>query len=195
MTRSRVQFPAEAPYFFTAMSLRPHKILVKSGGFLPFSDRKHPTGLKIPDFQDRWGLFSFIPTTLKCHELFDQSMDHKKQLACDILALGSIPLYLIVMARALIGPYLEFLGQLAIALLVVLALSYFIDAHMHISRGMILTIIVSMFYRDVKFTIFAFILFGAMLIGTRILKIKTKMVRNALVIGAIAAVVALGTTW
>lgn len=122
-------------------------------------------------------------------------MDHKKQLACDILALGSIPLYLIVMARALIGPYLEFLGQLAIALLVVLALSYFIDAHMHISRGMILTIIVSMFYRDVKFTIFAFILFGAMLIGTRILKIKTKMVRNALVIGAIAAVVALGTTW
>lgn len=122
-------------------------------------------------------------------------MNHKKEIARDILALGSIPLYLIVMARALIGPYWEFLGQLAMGLLVVLALSNFINANMHIARGMILTIIVSMFYKDVKFAIFAFILFASMLISTRILKIKTKMVRNALIIGAIAAAVALGTTW
>ena len=60
----------------------------------------------------------------------------KTEIARDLIALGSIPLYLIVIVRAIIGEYLPFVYQLSIALLLLIILSSIAkNFNQHIARA------------------------------------------------------------
>ncbi len=110
----------------------------------------------------------------------------KKEIARDLLALGGIPFYFIVVIRAIIGKYSPFVYQLVLALAVLVILSLiFKNFNQQIARGLILVFFTSLFYNDMLFTIFAFLLWLFMIYSLFYLKIKNNEIVKGLLFGVI----------
>ncbi|MBI2671285.1 hypothetical protein HYX18_04905 [Candidatus Woesearchaeota archaeon] len=113
--------------------------------------------------------------------------DWKKEVTRDTIALGGITFYFIVIIRAIIGNYKIFIYQLVIALLILIVLSRLIKkTNNHISRGFILFVFISLYYKELVFTIFASLLFITMLISSYYLKTKGHEVINSILIGIVS---------
>jgi len=114
----------------------------------------------------------------------------KKEIARDIMALGSIPFYFIVMIRAVIGKFSPFLYHLGIALLVLVILSKLTkNSNQHIARGLILLIFTSFFYQAMWYTIFATLLWVTMILSLSYLKVKNKEIVKGIIFGVISIIV------
>ena len=100
----------------------------------------------------------------------------KKGIARDVMALGSIPFYFIVIIRAIIGKYAIFV-----------LMKIFRKSNAHIARGLILVVFTSLFYRDNLYTTFAFLLWIFMLISGFYIKIKKNEIIKGVLFGVIAA--------
>jgi len=86
-------------------------------------------------------------------------MAWQKETARDILALGSIAFYAIVIIRSLIGPYYLFFYQLAIAAALLFAASFaFKNSDNHVSRSFVLLVLTVIFYEAPIYTLFASVL-------------------------------------
>ena len=94
----------------------------------------------------------------------------KKEVARDLLALGSIPFYLIVIARTIVGAFEPFLFQLVFGLIIVTFFTHFTKANTHLARGLILLVFISAFYAHLLFTIMAVILYICMVLAAHYLK-------------------------
>lgn len=112
----------------------------------------------------------------------------KKEIARDIIALGSIPFYFIVMIRAIVGKYLPFVYHLGIALLVLIILSK-IKSNQHIARGLALVVFTSFFYKATLYTIFAALLWIAMVFSLVYLKVKNKEIAMGIIFGITSVVI------
>lgn len=111
----------------------------------------------------------------------------KKEIARDLLALGSIPFYFIVIIRAIIGKYTPFVYQLVIALLVLVVLSLiFKNSNQYIARMLVLVVFTSLFYKEMLFTIFASLLWLFMIVSTLYLKVKSKEIVKGVFFGIIS---------
>ena len=114
--------------------------------------------------------------------------DWKKEVARDMIAFGSIPFYIIIIIRAIIGKYQPFINQLVIAIIFVLLLSLIIKQTDHyLARGLILVVFTSLFYKEWLFTSFAILLFLGMIVSTYYRKQKIKIIVNGCILGAIAS--------
>lgn len=112
----------------------------------------------------------------------------KKETARDAMAFGSILFYLIVIIRAIIGEHIAFVYQVVISLVVLAILSFIIKkANHHIARAVPLVVFTSLFYQDNLFTLFAVLLFLAMLISAFYIKEKKKAIFNGVISGVIAS--------
>ena len=74
-----------------------------------------------------------------------------KGIARDLLALGSIPFYFLVVIRAVIGKYNIFVYQMVIAAVIIFIL-YFImkNSNIHVARSFVAVIFTSLFYKEIK---------------------------------------------
>ena len=100
--------------------------------------------------------------------------DWKKEVARDILALGSIPFYLIVFIRILIMNDRTYIYQLLIAGVLLVLFSVFIGkiklkADFYTARSFILLIFTALFYNEIEYTIFASLLWFGLLISSNYL--------------------------
>ena len=117
--------------------------------------------------------------------------DWKKEVARDAIALGSIPFYLIVIIRAIIGQYAVFVYQVVIAFVVLVALSFVVKkSDMYIGRVFVLWVFTSLFYKHNLFTIFAFLLLVLVIGSSHYLKTKKNVIIKGVVLGIIGAGVA-----
>lgn len=99
----------------------------------------------------------------------------KKEAARDVVALGSIPFFILVIARALIGPYWGFVYQLFAASIILLAtFLVFKKVNYHISRGIVLVVFTTLFYQDGMFSWFVY-LFLALLFASLFYLKKDKL--------------------
>lgn len=80
----------------------------------------------------------------------------QKEIARDIIAMGSIVFYFLVVGRALVGPFWIFLTFLCLSAIILL-LIYFVhrEFESYLARGIILAIGTSYFYGDIIFSLFA----------------------------------------
>jgi hypothetical protein len=79
----------------------------------------------------------------------------RKEIARDVLALGSWVFFILVIARAAIKPYRPFLDQLIIAGVVLSIIGFFWKkANGYISRGAVLVVLTSLFYQSLIYTWF-----------------------------------------
>ena len=113
--------------------------------------------------------------------------DWKNELARDMLALGSIPFYLIVIIRAIVGQFPPFVYQLVIALLVLsLAWLLYKDANQHIARGFILVVFTSLFYKEWLYVVFAVLLWLGMVYSLYFLKYRKTEIIYGVIFGVVS---------
>jgi hypothetical protein len=123
----------------------------------------------------------------------DKNKNWKKEIARDTIALGSIPFYFIVIIRAIIGEYMPFVYQLAIAFLILLIFYWlFKSANQHIARGLVLVVFTSIFYNVMLYTVFAALLWIFMIVSAYYLKPKFKDIAIGVVFGIISTALSYG---
>jgi len=114
----------------------------------------------------------------------------KKEIARDIIALGSIPFYLIVIIRALIKPYIPFAYYLIIGFVILFILSKVIkNSNWYAARGFLLFVFTSFFYGSVLYAVFACLLWLMIIFSLRHLKVESKEVLKGTLLGLVSALV------
>lgn len=115
----------------------------------------------------------------------------KEEVARDLIALGGLPFYFLVIVRSSIGDYFTFLCQILIALLVLYLISKVVkNSNLHIARGFILVIFTSIFYEALPFTIFSILVWGCMIISLMYLKIDNKEIIKGVASGVVGVIIA-----
>jgi hypothetical protein len=111
----------------------------------------------------------------------------KKEVARDVLALGSWIFYLIVIVRALIKPYRPFVDQMIIAGVVLLVLGFLIkESDGYLARGLVMVVFTSIFYKDDLFTGFVTLVFIGMIASSRYVGNSFRKIIIGLIIGAVS---------
>ncbi len=118
----------------------------------------------------------------------------KKEIARDILALGSIPFYLIVIIRAIVGKYKPFVYQMVIALIIITILAYlFKKTDQYVARAIPIVFFSSIFYKEPLYTYFATIMLVALIISSSYLlksKLRIQTIVKGIVFGIISTALA-----
>ena len=118
----------------------------------------------------------------------------KKEFARDTLALGSIPMFIIVLARTTVGKYYQITYQILLAALILFLLFLIFKSQppqLHIARAIILFIFTSLFYYQKIYTTFASVLLLLLLISLFYLKYETKKIILGIILGLISS----GISW
>lgn len=114
----------------------------------------------------------------------------KNEIARDLIALGGLPFYALVVIRTTIGMYEDFISRLLISIIVLYGLCYFSkEADKHIARGFILATFTSLHYEHVPFAIFAFIVWAIMIFSLYYLKATQRQIIMGVAFGIISAAV------
>lgn len=114
----------------------------------------------------------------------------KKELAHDLIALGSYPFYFLVVLRAIIGKSTPFIAQLLIALVALFFLTFFIKKpNLHIARSMILLVFISLFYIEPLFTVGAALVWFSIIISAIFLRTKRTEISHGILAGGLSSLV------
>jgi len=120
----------------------------------------------------------------------------KEEIARDLVALGGLPFYLLVLVRASIGEYVSFLIQVALALPVLYLLAYFVKgSNLHIARALILVVFTSKFYDALPFTIFSTLVWLGMIYALVRLNKSAGEIIKGIAIGAVSVAINYALTY
>ena len=113
-----------------------------------------------------------------------------KEIARDLLALGSIPFYFLVVIRAIIGNYNLFVYQMLIAAAAIFILYFVIkDSSMRIARALVALVFTSLFYKEMIFTVFASLIWILLLVSAYYLKRKIGSILRGIIIGLLGSLI------
>ena len=119
----------------------------------------------------------------------------KEEIARDLVALGGLPFYLLVLVRASIGGYMSFLSHVAIALPVLYLLSKAVrGSNLHIARALILVVFTSIFYGARPFTIFSTLVWCGMIYALVRLSKSAGEILKGIALGAVSVVISYALT-
>ena len=111
-----------------------------------------------------------------------------KEIARDLLALGSIPFYFLVVIRAIIGKYDIFVYQMLIAGTSIFILYFIIkDSNMHIVRSFAVVIFTSLFYKEMLYTFFAFLVWVLLVVSGYYIKRNMGSLFRGIIIGIMSS--------
>ena len=118
-------------------------------------------------------------------------MNKLKEAARDLISFGSVAFFMIILARALIGPYWDFACQMALAFVILLLLSFlFKRSDMYSARSLIVAVFTSIFYQDAKFTVFVGLMWVLIVVTLIYSNVKLKEIIKGVVLGAFSSAVA-----
>lgn len=113
-----------------------------------------------------------------------------REFARDLLALGSIPFYFLVMIRAVIGNYYVFVYQMLIAAIVIFILFFIIkNSNLHVARSLVAVLFTALFYKEIIYTIFAFFIWILLLFAAYYVKRNASSIFRGVVIGVLSYII------
>lgn len=123
------------------------------------------------------------------------SKNARDEAARDLIALGGLPFYFLVLVRSTIGGYLSFLSHVAVALPVLYLLSKAVKgSNLHIARGFILVIFTSIFYNALPFTVFSILVWCGMIYCLVYLKTGTRDILKGIALGVVSVAISYSVT-
>jgi len=123
------------------------------------------------------------------------SGDAKEEIARDIIALGGLPFYSLVLVRASIGGYLSFLSHVAVALPVLYLLSRLVrGVNLHIARALILVVFTSVYYKALPFTVFSVLVWCGMIYSLTYLKAGPREILKGIALGVASVIISYSLT-
>ena len=119
----------------------------------------------------------------------------KEEIARDIIALGGLPFYFLVLVRASIGGYLSFLSHVAVALPVLYLLSRLVrGVNLHIARALILVVFTSVYYKALPFTVFSVLVWCGMIYSLTYLKAGPREILKGIALGVVSVIISYSLT-
>jgi len=109
------------------------------------------------------------------------------EAARDLIAFGSIPMFIIVAARSSIGGYYNFVYEILIAGAILLILSLFFKNEYHVGVIIILFIFTNLFYSQKVYTTFAIALLLLFTTAVFYLKYDKKQILKGIIFGLISS--------
>jgi hypothetical protein len=113
-----------------------------------------------------------------------------REVQRDVLALGGVVFYLLVLGRALVGPFWDLVVQLlvvGVGLLVALPLLRG-TTDLYLTRAMVVAVLVTRHYGDVVFGVFAAVAFVSMVVFAFRLDRPRAAIARGLALGAVLSV-------
>ena len=119
----------------------------------------------------------------------------KDVVARDLIALGGLPFYLLIIVRSTIGDYLSFVYHVVIALSVLYLLSVIVrGSSLHIARALILVVFTSLFYKANAFTIFSILVWGCMIYSLVYMKTGAREIIKGIALGMVSVIISYSLT-
>jgi hypothetical protein len=112
-----------------------------------------------------------------------------KEIARDLIALGGIPFFLLVVARLLINPDYPYLAQIIFAGILFLILKFLFKSNIYSGLGIVLLFFISNYYQDLKFAIFATLAYILLIASLIYLKKNNKEIFKGILFGIISSVI------
>jgi len=112
-----------------------------------------------------------------------------KEIARDIIALGSPIFFVLVVARIYLLSNFEYLSQFLIAGILFLVLFFIFKADIYSGLGLIVLIFTMIYYNDLKFGIFGTLLYAALILSLVYLNKGKKEILLGVVLGAVSALI------
>ena len=111
-----------------------------------------------------------------------------KEIARDLLAFGSVPLYSLVLLRAVVGRHSVFVYQMLAAAIAILVLYYVIkDSNMHAARSLVAVVFTSLYYDDTLYTIFVSLIWVLLLLSAYYIKRNSGAIYRGIIVGVISS--------
>jgi len=111
-----------------------------------------------------------------------------RESARDALALGGWAFCILVIARATIGEYMQYVSQIILAIILSSLLAFAVrGSETRISRALILAFFTIVFYNDLKFTIFAAFVVVILFLSAIVLEIKKESIIKGSILGVISS--------
>ena len=112
--------------------------------------------------------------------------EYLKETARDLIALGSLVFFIIVIARIYLLSNYSYLGQFVLSALIFFPLMFLLKANMYAGLGLIVLIFTTLFYNNLNFTIFGIAIYLLLLASLIYLKYDKKKVIIGVILGAIS---------
>lgn len=111
-----------------------------------------------------------------------------REVQRDLMALGSVVFYLLVLGRALVGPYWDLATPLLVVGVALLAIHARLNgADLYLTRALIVAVLVTRHYSDVVFGLFAAAAFVLMVLSATNLGRSRSSIVQGLALGVVAS--------
>ena len=111
-----------------------------------------------------------------------------REVQRDLLALGSVVFYVLVLGRALVGPYWDLAIPLVVVGVVLWALHRFLEGtDLYLARALIVAVLVTRHYGDAVFGLFAAGAFVLMVLSAPALGRSGSSIVKGIVVGLVAS--------
>ena len=112
-----------------------------------------------------------------------------RELARDFVALGSIPVLILVIARVWILDNPAYLSQFLIGGILFLILAFIFRSDLYSGLGLVMTFFLVLFYNDLKFTIFIILVYIGLLLSLVYLGEEKKKILRGIFLGVLSTAV------
>lgn len=112
-----------------------------------------------------------------------------KETARDIIALGGIPFFILVLVRVAILSKPDFLFQFLFAGVIFLLITFLLKINLYSGLGLIILIFTSLYYDDFKFSIFAVLVYIGMIISLMFLNKNKKEIIKGVLLGILSSAI------
>jgi hypothetical protein len=112
-----------------------------------------------------------------------------KEIARDLIALGGIPFFILVIVRVFILPDYHYIFQFVFGGILFFILNFLFKSNNHSGLGIILLFFVSKHYGDIKFTILASIMYLLLIVSLFYLKEDKIKVFKGIFFGTISIII------
>lgn len=110
-----------------------------------------------------------------------------EEIGRDLVALGSIPFYFLVIIRSIIGRYSIFVYQMLIAAIAIFILCFIIkNSNLYVARSLVIVVFTSLFYKEGIYTFFVSLVWILLLIPAYNIKKNIGYLFRGIIIGALS---------
>jgi hypothetical protein len=109
----------------------------------------------------------------------------KGEIARDLVALGSIPFFILVLVRVYLLNKPDYFSQFIIAGILLILLSFLIKINLYSGLALIILIFTNLYYQDIKFGIFAGVAYVLLLCSLVYLKKEKKEIVKGVFFGLV----------
>ena len=112
-----------------------------------------------------------------------------EEIARDLVALGGLPFFSLVIVRLSINPDYHYLAQIIFAGILFFLLKFLFKSNVHSGLGFILLLFISNYYFDLKFAIFATLAYMLLIASLVYLKKNNKEIFKGILFGIVSSAI------